>query len=133
MLPSEWPALASTRKPNKKSSRPSANLLTPNRNFTINSNTKQQIHIILCFKYFRTFESVKFWGKINGAAADYLIIVAQNPIAEESDYPESVYWYCTNHTFKLKELPNSSIPPGLARETPFTVSVALLNLMFLLL
>jgi len=50
------------------------------------------------------FENVRFWGKLQGKTADYLVVVAQDKLKEEDDYPDQTFWFCSNNDFKLRPL-----------------------------
>jgi len=52
----------------------------------------------------KDLDNLRFWGKLLGREADYLIVVGQNKLEEEDDYPDQTFFFCTNKTFKLKEL-----------------------------
>lgn len=49
----------------------------------------------------KVLSNIRFWGKIQGAAADYLIVSAQNQLEEEQDYPEKTFFFCTNHSTSI--------------------------------
>ncbi|GBG34806.1 Radial spoke head protein 9-like [Hondaea fermentalgiana] len=49
-------------------------------------------------------DNITFWGKIDGNDADYLIVVGQDKLKEEDDYPDQSFWFCSTTDFKLRPL-----------------------------